>query len=112
MKAAPSAVLLAVALTVGGCATTYIRWVNARGVTQEQFMKDRYACLQETQQRVSDAYVNPTGGASTSQVMPTCSAWNACLAARGYFRADTTNLEDFKQLGSLSVPQGTIVYCR
>jgi hypothetical protein len=75
-------------------------------------MTDRYACLQETQQRVSDTYVNQSGGASTSQVMPTCSAWNACLAARGYFRADTTNPEDFKQPGSLYVPQGTIVYCR
>ena len=98
--------------TASGCSTTYIRWMNARGVSQEQFMKDRYACLQETQQRVADAYVNQTGGVATSQVMPTCSAWNSCLAARGYYRADTTNLDDFRQPGSLSVPPGTVVYCR
>ena len=112
MKPVIAAALLAAGLAVSGCSTTYIRWVNSRGVSQEEFMKDRYACLQETQQRVSDAYVNQTGGASTSQVMPTCSAWNACLAARGYYQVNTTNLEDFKQPGSLFVPQGAVVYCR
>ena len=104
--------VVVLAVVVGGCATTYIRWINTRGVTQEQFMKDRYACLQETQQRVSSAYVDQSGGAASSQVMPSCSAWNACLAARGYYRSDTMNMDDFKQLGSLFVPQGAMVYCK
>lgn len=112
MKIISLTALLIATATVTGCATTYIRWMNSSGVTQEQFMKDRYACLQETQQRISDAYTNEAGGASTSQVMPTCSAWNACLAARGYYRSDTTNLDDFKRPGSLFVPQGTVIYCR
>src|ERR1035437_798853 len=78
---------------LGGCATmppTYIRWMTSTSATQQQFMQDRYACLQETQQRVSGAFVNQYGGASSSQVMPPCSAFNACLASRGYYRSDTT----------------------
>src|SRR2546425_1016341 len=97
--------------TVSGCATTYYRYISTSGATQEQFMRDRYSCYQETQQRVSNAYVNQYGGTSSSQVRPTCSAFNACLAARGYHRSDTTNLADFNQPGSLSVPQGAVIQC-
>ena len=104
--------MVALVATTSGCATTYIRWINSRGVSQEQFMKDRYACLQETQQRVSESYINQSGGAASSQVMPSCSAWNSCLSARGYYRSDTTNIDDFRQPGNLFVPPGTIVYCR
>lgn len=105
-------IILLVAV-IGGCATTptYIRWMTNTGATQQQFMNDRYACLQETQQRVSGAFVNQYGGASSSRVMPPCSAFNACPAARGYYRADTTNLDDFRQPGSLFVPQGAGIQC-
>src|SRR5437667_12212554 len=100
-------ILLLVAV-IGGCATSYIRWMTNTGATQQQFMNDRYSCLQETQQRVSGAYANQYGGAASSQVMPPCSAFNACMAARGYYRADTTNPADFNQPGSLSVPPGAV----
>lgn len=104
-----SIILLVTAIS--GCAPTYIRWMTTTGATQQQFMNDRYACLQQTQQRVSGAYVNQYGGAASSQVVPPCSAFNACLAARGYYRADTANPADFSQAGSLSVPQGTAIQC-
>ena len=99
-----------VVAAVSGCAPTYIRYINPNA-TQEQFMKDRYECYQETQQRISGAYVNQYGGAASSRVMPSCSAFNACIAARGYIRSDTTNLADFNQPGSLSVPQGAVLQC-
>ena len=94
-----------------GCATTptYIRWITTTGATQQQFMNDRYSCLKETQQRVSGAYVNQYGGVSNSQVQPPCSAFNACLAARGYYRSDTTNPADFNHAGSLAVPPGAVI---
>ena len=106
--------LLPTLVAMNSCASqpTYVRWINQRNVSQEQFMKDRYDCLRETQQRVSSASVDAYGGQSSSQVMPSCSAWHACLAARGYFRNDTTSLDDFKLPGSLYVPQGALVYCR
>ena len=102
-----------VVVAISGCAPpTYVRWINRNNATQEQFMQDRYSCLQETQQRVSNTFVNQYGGAANSQVMPTCSAFSACLAARGYYRSDTTNLADFNQSGSLYVPKGAEIQCR
>lgn len=97
---------------IGGCSPSYIRWVSNNGASQDQFMRDRYSCLQETQQRISGAYVNQYGGAANSTVTPTCSAWRACMAARGYYQAaNTSNLDDFKQRGSLFVPEGTLINC-
>ena len=52
------------AVAIGGCAPTYVRYLSNKGATQQQFVNDRYACLQQTQQRVSGAYVNQYGGAS------------------------------------------------
>ena len=88
---------------VSGCATTptYIRYINPKS-TQEQFMKDRYACYIETQQRVSSAYANQYGGAASSQVIPSCSAIGACLAARGYYRSDTTDRAELGRPGTIS----------
>ena len=71
--------------------------------TQDQFMKDRYECLQEAEQRVSAAAVNQYGGASSSQIVPSCGVWTSCLGARGYV-VDPN--------GNLSAPPGMIVNCR
>jgi hypothetical protein len=73
------------------------------GATQEAFMKDRYECLQQSEQRVSGAFVSAYGGASNSQMLPSCGVWFACLGARGY-TVDPN--------GNLSAPPGMIVYCR
>ena len=110
---------LLIAVTAAGvlnaCAArqqSYMRYVNNRAVSQDQFMKDRYSCYQETQARVSAAAADRYGAAARSQVMPPCSAFNACMAARGYYRAaDTTNLEDFKRPGNYYVPQGAAIQC-
>jgi hypothetical protein len=107
-------VVIVLIAMVSGCAAprpVYIRYIGSNGASQQQFMNDRYSCLRETQQRISGAFVNQYGGASQSQVAPSCSAMAACLAARGYYRADTTNPADFNQPGSLSVPPGTMINC-
>jgi hypothetical protein len=85
-----------------GC--TYIRYINTSHPTQQQWAQDRYACLQETQQRVSL-------GAATSVVMPTCSAFNACLAARGYHRSNTANIADLNSSGSYGVTPSEKIQC-
>jgi hypothetical protein len=110
MKKSFLAILLLV--TLSGCAPSYIRYFNSNGASQDQFMKDRYACYQETQQRISSAYINQYGGAASSQIMPSCSAINACLAARGYYRSDTTKAADLNAPGSLIVPQGAVIQCQ
>lgn len=81
------------------------------GATQADFMKDRYTCLQETQQRVeasrsaASASGNFFGSRSStdSVVMPTCGAFASCLAAKGYFQDDE---------GELVIPKGTAIPCR
>jgi hypothetical protein len=79
-----------------------IRHFTRPETTQEQFMKDRYECLQEAEQRVSGAYVNSYGGAASSQVIANCGVWVACLGARGY-TVDPN--------GNLSAPREMIVRC-
>jgi hypothetical protein len=98
----PWPILLSAVLAA--CAPTIIRYTNNNNSTYDQWIKDRYACLQETQQRVSAAQINQYGGSSTSVVVPTCSAYNACLTSRGYFRSDDG--------GTLTVPKGAVVKCQ
>lgn len=66
-------------------------------------MKDSYACYSETQKKISGATGDQSGGNANSIVIPTCSAFNACLAERGYVRSDAT--------GTLTIPEGTVVQC-
>ena len=90
-------------VVVSGCTSGPTRFTNY-GATQEQFMKDRYECYRETQQRASSAYVNRYGGAARSQVIPSCSAFLACLASRGYLLSNTS--------GNLIVPTGAEIQCQ
>jgi hypothetical protein len=66
-------------------------------------MKDRYECLQEAEQPYSMAAATPYGGSSSSQTMPSCGVWTACLGARGYV-VDPN--------GNLAAPPGMKVHCR
>ena len=73
---------ISVAFLATGCATRY----NGPGTFQD-FAKARYQCVLETSARVSGAAVTQYGAAASSRVMPSCSAFAACLAAKGYFEA-------------------------
>lgn len=53
--------------------------------TMQDFANARYQCVQETSARQSGAYINQYGGYANSTVKPTCSAFTACLAAKGYY---------------------------
>jgi len=99
-------------LFVAACETSYIRYVNTnRAATQQDFMKTRYLCYKETQQRTESAYINQFGGAASSVVLPACSAFNACLAAQGYYRSDTTDRSVFNNPGNFAVPAGSDIKC-
>ena len=98
-----SPILLALTATVlSGCAVPQQIRFTKDGTDQAKFMKDRYECLQEAQQRVSGAYVNQYGGASSSKVVANCGVWVACLGARGY---------EVDPNGDLAAPPGMVVYC-
>ncbi len=95
--------LAAVIITLlGGCAAQQIRFTKS-GASQEEYMKDRYECFQQAQQRVSGAFVNQYGGASNSQVVCNGGMYLSCMGARGYV---------VDPYGDLSPPPGMTVSCR
>lgn len=61
----------------------------------QEFARARYQCVQETAARQEHGYANRQYGnaAVNSTVMPNCSAFSACLAAKGYFRNPNGNLD-------------------
>lgn len=75
-------------------------------------MKDRYECYYEARQRVASKYAYQYAGASAGKVMPSCSEFSACLAARGYSQAlDTTDISDFYQPGNFYLPASAVIHC-
>jgi hypothetical protein len=97
------------AVLVSGCSSTapappVMRWTSNNHATQEKWLNDRNTCYNETQQRVSDGSLDASGVKAANSVDgPICRAFNACLAARGYIRSDTT--------GALTIPEGASVQC-
>ena len=104
----PQQILTAILVVafVGGCASTpptVPTWTSNRSASQDEWLKDRYACHNETKQRISGASVDQSGGIANSLVVPMCTAFNACLAARGYTRNDAA--------GYLGIPKGAELSC-
>jgi hypothetical protein len=75
-------VVLLALLMLSSC-TTERRWFKT-GSTRQDFNQDRYRCMQESQQRVSSAYVNQYGGSSNSGVRTNRNLFNACMEAQGW----------------------------
>jgi hypothetical protein len=97
--------VLGVALLICGCASTPPQQTQStqttyskEGATQQQFMKDRSECIQQAQQKVSQA----NGAVASGTVFIKCDAVPSCLAGRGY----VVNAK-----GSLAAPPGTDVAC-
>lgn len=74
-----------------GCARQQV-WEKA-GSTQSDFSKDRYACMQQSQQPVSGAYVNQYGGFASSNIITNGNLFGACMNSRGWNLADKTSPE-------------------
>ena len=66
-----------------------LRW-DKTGVTEQQFLSDRYACLQESREQRAGGYANPYGAQYGSGVVVNASVFQACMAARGYTRNDAS----------------------
>jgi hypothetical protein len=62
-------------------------WVKP-GATQSEFAQQKYACMQQSQQQVSSAYVNQYGGSSGSHVTTNKPLFNACMNAQGWYLQD------------------------
>jgi hypothetical protein len=73
-------------IMLAGCASQPMRpmhWSKA-DTNQEQFMKERYVCLQEAQQGRSAGYVDRYGGSSVGTVVTNGPLFTSCMMARGY----------------------------
>ena len=73
---------LAGAFLVAGCAPMV--W-NKAGASQDDFSRDRYTCLQESQQRVGGAVVNQFGGAASNTVVTNTGLFGSCMNAHGWY---------------------------
>ena len=73
---------IAAAAIVAGCAPMV--WQKPGG-TQDEFARDRYTCLQESQQRSSGAVVNQFGGAASSTMVTNQGLFGSCMNAHGWY---------------------------
>ena len=76
-----SIVVGCVALILSGCAQNL--WVKPRA-TQSDFERDRYSCLQDSQQRVGAAQVNGYGGSAEYTVATTEMLFDSCMGSKGW----------------------------
>lgn len=74
-------IILGVALIAVGCAKP--NW-NKPGASQDEFGRDRYACLQSSQQRVGAATVNKFGATATDEMQTNNTLFSSCMNARGW----------------------------
>ena len=54
------------------------------GSSQNDFSQDRYACMQQSQQPVSGAYINQYGGFASSNIITNNNLFSACMNSRGW----------------------------
>lgn len=78
-----SRLILPVLLATVGCQAPM--WTKP-GATQDEFSRDKYACMQEAQQPASAAHVNRHGGQASSGIATNRDLFTACMNARGYYQ--------------------------
>lgn len=69
-----------VSISLVACAPVWVK----PGASQNDFAQDKYSCMQQSQQRVSGAYVNAYGGAASEKVVTNEGLFNACMQSRGW----------------------------
>ncbi|WP_428539205.1 hypothetical protein [Rhodopila sp.] len=63
-------------------------WSKPQG-TYDQYLKDRYACIQDARTNVSRAFVSNGFGSGASGQIISRGVLVSCLAARGYVQSPT-----------------------
>lgn len=66
-----------------GCAQSQMSWEKP-GSGPDEFNKARYACLQQTQQPYSTAYIGRYGGSASGGMTTNAALFNACMQADGW----------------------------
>jgi hypothetical protein len=63
--------------------TPRLKWVK-HGATDQDYKKDNYTCLKESQQRFSESSREGRSASSSSTMQTNDSLWNACMNAHGW----------------------------
>src|SRR5262249_39850451 len=74
---------MAVGLALSACAAQQTTWLKP-GATNSDFAKDKYSCMQQSQQRVTSAFVNQYGGSSSNHEITNTNLFTACMNAQGW----------------------------
>jgi hypothetical protein len=89
---------LACSLALVSCAAQpQSLWLKP-GATKEDFNKDRYACMQQSQQPNSVAYLDKYGGVSNSKVITNGSLFDACMNASGWYLNHVADAKGYNDL--------------
>ena len=72
------------ALVLLGCASQQY-WTKRVSFSQDDFNKDNFECLQQSQRPVSSSYSDQYGGSSSSTVETNYELYNACMYAKGWY---------------------------
>jgi hypothetical protein len=91
-----TALLIGLLLAVQACVPPRVpevphRWARA-GSSYDDFLKDRYACIQDARSRTSGAFVQGGIGAANSSEVIRTDIFLPCMAARGW-REDPAGFE-------------------
>jgi predicted aspartyl protease len=100
-------------LVLFGCAAQTTTWVKP-GLTQEEFAKDRYNCMQQSQQRVSSAFVGQYGGSAVNHVITNDNLFSACMNSQGYSLVSSQQLAATKEQAKAAfeaVKNETLAFC-
>jgi predicted aspartyl protease len=100
---------MAVGLALSACAAQQTIWTKP-GFSQDEFAKDRYSCMQQSQQRVSGAYADQYGAVSSNHVITNANLFSACMNAQGYTLEKQASLDQAKAAFD-AVKSEMLAYC-
>jgi predicted aspartyl protease len=86
---------MVVGLALSACAASQTIWLKP-GATHDEFAKDRYSCMQQSQQRVSTTFVNEYGGSSSNRAITNARLFSACMSANGWTLEKKASVEQAK----------------
>jgi hypothetical protein len=97
------AAIVVVSFLLFGCANSQQGLWLKPGASTDDFNKDKYACMQQSQQPSSAAYVNQYGGASNSNIITNGNLLNACLSASGWHFTQMSDPNAFNAAMSVEI---------
>jgi hypothetical protein len=91
------------------CAANKV-WTKPTSFTQEEFARDKYECLQQSQQQSGSAFVNQSFGFADSGSVTNQNLFITCMNAKGWSLMDKNNLQTTVDQNSTEFKQKKAIY--